>query len=153
MLMNDLAQWGAFEIPENVLAKIRAIFGCGWANEDQIREAISDCWNKYKYVIDPHTACGYFVMQHIPHDENVPRVLLSTASPYKFPRVVAEALGLKNVKDMDDFQCMDALSEATGTKAPSMLRELENKTPRFTDVIDISQMPSYVQTQANNFAK
>ncbi|MDF0753693.1 threonine synthase [Gardnerella greenwoodii] len=153
MLMNDLAQWGAFEIPENVLAKIRAIFGCGWANEDQIREAISDCWNKYKYVIDPHTACGYFVMQHIPHDESVPRVLLSTASPYKFPRVVAEALGLKNVQNMDDFQCMDALSEATGTKAPSMLRELENKTPRFTDVIDISQMPSYVQTQANNFAK
>ena len=66
---------------------------------------------------------------------------------------MAEALGLKNVQNMDDFQCMDALSEATGTKAPSMLRELENKTPRFTDVIDISQMPSYVQTQANNFAK
>lgn len=153
MLMNDLQQWGAFEIPENVLAKIRSLFGCGWANEDQIREAIYDCWNKYKYVIDPHTACGFFVMQNIPHDESTPRVLLSTASPYKFPRVVAEALNIGHVQDMDDFKCMDALSEATGTKAPSMLRDLENQTPRFNDVIDIAEMPSYVQKQAHDFAK
>ncbi len=153
MLMNDLQQWGAFEIPENVLAKIRSLFGCGWANEDQIREAIYDCWNKYKYVIDPHTACGFFVMQNIPHDESTPRVLLSTASPYKFPRVVAEALNIEHVQDMDDFKCMDALSEATGTKAPRMLRDLENQTPRFNDVIDIAEMPSYVQKQAHNFAK
>lgn len=153
MLMNDLTQWGAFEIPENVLAKIRSLFGCGWANEDQIREAIYDCWNKYKYVIDPHTACGFFVMQNIPHDESTPRVLLSTASPYKFPRVVAEALNIEHVQDMDDFKCMDALSEATGTKAPRMLRDLENQTPRFNDVIDIAEMPSYVQKQAHDFAK
>lgn len=153
MLMNDLTQWGAFEIPENVLAKIRSLFGCGWANEDQIREAIYDCWNKYKYVIDPHTACGFFVMQNIPHDESTPRVLLSTASPYKFPRVVAEALNIEHVQDMDDFKCMDALSKATGTKAPSMLRNLENKTPRFNDVINVEDMPEYVLAQAHNFAK
>ncbi|MFU0662723.1 threonine synthase [Gardnerella vaginalis] len=153
MLMNDLQQWGAFEIPEDLLAKIRNLFGCGWANENQIRDAINDCWNRYKYVIDPHTACGYFVMQHIPHDESVPRVLLSTASPYKFPRVVAEALSLHNVQDMNDFECMDALSKATGTKAPSMLRNLEKQTPRFTDVIDIAEMPSYVQEHSHNFAQ
>ena len=92
-------------------------------------------------------------MQHMPHDENVPRVLLSTASPYKFPRVVAEALHLEHVQDMDDFQCMDALSKVTGTKSPSMLRNLEHKIPRFTDVIDIAEMPSYVQQQAHQFAK
>lgn len=153
MLMNDLTQWGAFEIPENVLAKIRSLFGCGWANEDQIRESIYDCWNKYKYVIDPHTACGFFVMQNIPHDESTPRVLLSTASPYKFPRVVAESLNIEHVQDMDDFKCMDALSEATGTKAPSMLRNLEQKSPRFNDVINVEDMPEYVLAQAHNFAK
>ncbi len=153
MLMNDLQQWGAFEIPENVLAKIRSLFGCGWANENQIKEAINDCWNKYKYVIDPHTACGYFVMQHIPHDLSVPRVLLSTASPYKFPRVVAEALSVKNVQDLDDFSCMDALSKTTETEAPNALRSLENLSPRFTDVIDIAEMPDYVKEHAHNFAQ
>ena len=153
MLMNDLSQWGAFEIPEDLLAKIRNLFGCGWANETQIRDAINDCWNKYEYMIDPHTACGYFVMQHIPHDESVPRVLLSTASPYKFPRVVAGALSLKNVQDMNDFECMDALSKETNTKAPSVLRNLEKQTPRFTDVIDIAEMPDYVKEHSHNFAQ
>ena len=66
MLMNDLKQWGAYEIPSGMLAKIRQIFGTGWADENQVREMIADCWNKNHYVIDPHTACGYFVMQQMP---------------------------------------------------------------------------------------
>ena len=94
MLMNDLNQWGAYEVPEPMLAKIRSLFGTGWADEDQVREMIADCWNKNHYVIDPHTACGYYVMQQMPRDPLTPRVLLSTASPYKFPRVVNESLGL-----------------------------------------------------------
>ena len=85
MLMNDLNQWGAYEVPEPMLAKIRSLFGTGWADEDQVREMIADCWNKNHYVIDPHTACGYYVMQQMPRDPLTPRVLLSTASPYKFP--------------------------------------------------------------------
>ena len=36
----------------------------------------------------------YYVMQQMPRDPLTPRVLLSTASPYKFPRVVNESLGL-----------------------------------------------------------
>ena len=58
MLMNDLSQWGTYEVPEPLLAKIRQLFGCGWADEDQVREMIADCWKKNRYVIDPHTACA-----------------------------------------------------------------------------------------------
>ena len=82
MLMNDLNQWGAYEVPAELLTKIRQLFGCGWADEDQVREMIADCWQKNHYVIDPHTACGYYVMQQMPRDPLTPRVLLSTASPY-----------------------------------------------------------------------
>ena len=109
MLMNDLNQWGAYEVPEPMLAKIRSLFGTGWADEDQVREMIADCWNKNHYVIDPHTACGYYVMQQMPRDPLTPRVLLSTASPYKFPRVVNESLGLD--ASGTDFECMDVLAE------------------------------------------
>ena len=148
MLMSDLQQWGAFEVPEDVLSKIRELFGCGWANEDQIRDSIKECWNKHNYVIDPHTACGYFVMSHIPHDPSVPRILLSTASPYKFPRVVCESLGL-NVEGLDDFACMDLLESKTSTSAPKMLSELKNKAARFNDVINVEDMPDYVLKCAN----
>ncbi len=147
MLMNDLNQWGAYEVPAELLAKIRQLFGCGWADEDQVREMIADCWRKNHYVIDPHTACGYYVMQQMPRDPLTPRVLLSTASPYKFPRVVNEAL------DWDasgsDFDCMDVLAEHSGTTAPKALRGLEHADVRFTDVVDIDGMPAYVEQAAD----
>ena len=147
MLMNDLNQWGAYEVPAELLAKIRQLFGCGWADEDQVRAMIADCWQKNHYVIDPHTACGYYVMQHMPRDPLTPRVLLSTASPYKFPRVVNEALGWD--ASGSDFDCMDVLAEHSGTTAPKALRGLERADVRFTDVVDIDGMPAYVEQAAD----
>lgn len=146
MLMNDLAKYGCYEIPEDMLARIRRVFGCGWADEDQVREAIADCWKKNRYVIDPHTACGYYVMRQMPADPLTPRVLLATASPYKFPRVVNEALGFDATGT--DFACMDALAAATGTTAPAALRGLETAPVRFTDAIDIAGMEGFVAEAA-----
>ncbi|MEE1296155.1 MAG: threonine synthase [Bifidobacterium sp.] len=142
-LMNDLNQWGAYEVPPELLAKIRQLFATGWADEDQVSQMIGDCWRDHKYVIDPHTACGYFVMTQMPAEPGVPRVLLSTASPYKFPRVVNGALGLK--ADGTDFECMDELSEATGTAVPPMLRSLESAPVRFRDCVEVSDMGHYVE--------
>ena len=146
MLMNDLSQWGAYEVPEPMMKKIRSIFGTGWADENQVREMIADCWNKNHYVIDPHTACGYYVMQQMPRDPLTPRVLLSTASPYKFPRVVNESLGLD--ASGTDFECMDMLAKATGTTAPAALRGLETSDVRFDHVVDIDGMEGFVEQAA-----
>ena len=146
MLMNDLKQWGAYEVPGSLLAKIRQIFGTGWADENQVREMIADCWDKNHYVIDPHTACGYFVMQQMPRDPLTPRVLLATASPYKFPRVVNESLGLDATGT--DFECMDVLAEATGTTAPAALRGLEHADVRFDNVVEVDGMSGFVEHAA-----
>ena len=148
MLMNDLNQWGTYEIPEELLAKIRQIFGTGWADEDQVRESIKHCWDENHYVIDPHTACGYYVMQQMPRDPLTPRVLLSTASPYKFPRVVNESLGLD--ASGTDFECMDVLAKATGTTAPAALRGLEHADVRFDDVVEIDGMEHFVEQAAKS---
>ena len=146
MLMNDLNKWGTYEIPEELLAKIRQIFGTGWADEDQVRESIKHCWDENHYVIDPHTACGYYVMQQMPRDPLTPRVLLSTASPYKFPRVVNESLGLD--ASGTDFECMDVLAKATGTTAPAALRGLETADVRFDNVVEIDGMEGFVEQAA-----
>ncbi|MDO4913512.1 MAG: threonine synthase [Bifidobacteriaceae bacterium] len=147
ILMNDLQQWGAYEVPDVMMARIRALFACGWADEDQVRQSIKDCWDEYQYVIDPHTACGYYVMKQIPSDPNTPRILLSTASPYKFPRVVNEALGFD--AQGTDFECMDELSKNTNTTAPSALRDLENAAIRFSKVCDIENMEHIVEQAAS----
>ena len=146
-LMADLAQTGRFEIDGSMLARIRAVFGCGWASESQVAAAIKDCWDANAYVIDPHTACGYHVMQELSAaPDAAARVLLSTANPYKFPRAVAGALGLTCPED--DFAAMDVLSAATGTTAPAQLAELQQKPVRFADVVDVDAMGGFVEASA-----
>ena len=148
MLMNDLNKWGTYEVPEELLAKIRQIFGTGWADEDQVRESIKHCWDENHYVIDPHTACGYYLLEQMPRDPLTPRVLLSTASPYKFPRVVNEALGFDATGT--DFECMDVLSRETGTTAPAALRGLETAEVRFASVVPIDGMERFVANAAES---
>ena len=143
-LMADLAETGRFEVGPELLGRIREVFACGWADEDQVAEAIADCWRDHGYLIDPHTACGYHVLEELaPAEGAAARVLLSTASPYKFPRAVAEAIGLE--VPADDFDCLRTLEEATGTTAPAQLTALETATVRHAATVDIESMGSFVE--------
>lgn len=145
-LMAQLAQ-GSYNVPAELLAKIQAVFGCGWADEDQVAAAIKDCWDRNGYLIDPHTACGYHVLGQVPAASDAKaRVVLSTASPYKFPRAVAGSLGL--FCPPDDFACMKVLEKATGTVAPAQLSELQQKPVLHDAVVDIDGMSGFVEQAA-----
>lgn len=145
-LMTQLAQ-GSYNVPAELLAKIQAVFGCGWADEDQVAAAIKDCWDRNGYLIDPHTACGYHVLGQVPAASDAKaRVVLSTASPYKFPRAVADSLGL--FCPPDDFACMKVLEKATGTVAPAQLSELQQKPVLHDAVVDIDGMGGFVEQAA-----
>jgi threonine synthase len=54
----------------------------------EIRETISSVYERFGYVVDPHTACGFKNLDTLEHC-----VILSTAHPAKFPNVVEETLG------------------------------------------------------------
>ena len=69
-------------------------------------------------------------------------VVLSTASAYKFPSAVLDALGAQ--KDEDEFDQMETLSCITGTAIPENLRTLREKTERHTSVIETGKMLSFV---------
>ncbi len=144
-LMDDLAKTGRYQVPDEVLARIQETFACGWASDEQAEAAMKECHDATGYVLDPHTACAWHVSKMHPHSEGVPRVVLSTASPYKFCHDVCEALGL--VAPQDDFACMRELEGASETKAPAALAALENADERFGDVIAVSDMSSYVETK------
>lgn len=146
-LMEDLGNEGSYTLPSDLLSRIQEVFGCGWADEDQVATSIKTCWDANGYVIDPHTACGFHVLTEQAAAEGArARVLLSTASPYKFPRAVAGALGL--FCPPSDFACMDILSKATGTTAPEQLATLQDKPVLHTDVVDIDEMAAYVERAA-----
>ena len=146
-LMGQLADEGSYTLPNELLYKIQEVFACGWADEDEVARAIKACWDENGYLIDPHTACGYHVLSHMPAvPGSKARILLSTANPYKFPRAVASALGL--FCPPDDFACMQVLEKATGTCAPAQLAELQDKPVLHTDVVDIDGMASFVEQAA-----
>lgn len=146
-LMHDLATSGVYALTDELLERIRTVFGGGWASEEQVAQAIAACWGEHGYLIDPHTACGYHVLETTAAAPGAKaRVLLSTANPYKFPRAVAEALGLACPED--DFACMEVLSKATGTTAPEQLANLQDKPVLHTDVVDVEDMGTYVEQAA-----
>lgn len=145
--MGQLADEGSYTLPNELLSKIQEVFACGWADEEEVARAIKACWDENGYLIDPHTACGYHVLSHMPAAPgSKARILLSTANPYKFPRAVAGALGL--FCPPDDFACMQVLEKATGTCAPTQLAELQDKPVLHTDVVDIDGMASFVEQAA-----
>lgn len=57
-------------------------------DDDAIPQVIAQVWKDWGYVIDPHTACAFTGMA-----EGRVSVVLSTASPAKFPEVVQSATG------------------------------------------------------------
>ena len=65
-------------------------------------------------------------------------VVLSTASPFKFPRSVLSALG--KTAPENDFEAMQQLEAATGHAAPASLAALRSKPERFDTVIAPAQI-------------
>ena len=132
-LMKSLNETGSYTVRPETLAAIRESFDCGWSNEEQVAGEIRARYEKDGYLCDTHTAVAFHVAAQKKRD-GVPMVVLSTASPFKFPRSVLEALG--HAAPENDFEAMQALEEATGRTAPASLAALRQKAERFSTVID-----------------
>lgn len=138
-LMKDLKEKGTFTVSEKVLSAIRSDFDCGFATNEESKEAIREAYQKDHRLIDPHTAVAY----HVSRERKGTTVILSTASPYKFAKDVYEAIfGACSLKD--GFAYMDALYEKTGEKIPEALSVLRDKAPIHKDVVDPEEMKSFV---------
>ena len=132
-LMKNLNETGSYTVRPETLAAIRESFDCGWSSEEQVAGEIRARYEKDGYLCDTHTAVAFHVAAQKKRD-GVPMVVLSTASPFKFPRSVLEALG--HTAPENDFEAMQALEEATGRTAPASLAALQQKAERFSTVID-----------------
>ena len=132
-LMGRLNQEGSYTVRPETLAAIQETFSCGYAEEDQVAQEIRTRWEKDGYLCDTHTAVAFHVAR-AQKREGVPMVVLSTASPFKFPRSVLAALG--EAAPENDFEAMQALERSTGCTAPVSLASLRQKAERFDAVID-----------------
>lgn len=134
--MEELARTGKYTVDAETLAAIQESFAAGYAGEKDCTEEIRVRYEQDGYLCDTHTAVAFRVAKACRSD--APMVVLSTASPFKFPRDVLAALG-ENVP-AEDFAAMAALEEKTGAQAPQTLRELDRQPVRFTRVITPAQI-------------
>lgn len=136
-LMKSLSETGSYTVRPETLAAIQESFGCGWSSEEEVAGEIRARYEQDGYLCDTHTAVAFHVASRHKR-EGVPMVVLSTASPYKFPRSVLEALG--HTAPQNDFEAMQELEAATGRTAPASLAALRQKAERFNTVIDPEQI-------------
>ena len=136
-LMDRLNREGSYTVRPEMLAAIQETFACGWSSEEEVAAEIRTRWERDGYLCDTHTAVAFHVAGQQKR-AGVPMVVLSTASPFKFPRSVLAALG--HAAPENDFEAMQALEQATGRTAPASLACLRQKPERFDAVIDPSQI-------------
>lgn len=72
--------------------KVPSSFRSSRMEDATIPLVIAQMWKDWQYVIDPHTACAFTDMA-----QDRVSVVMSTASPAKFPEVVQEATGSEPV--------------------------------------------------------
>ena len=147
-LMRSLSETGAYEVPASLKAKLDELFFAGCCNDDGTKAAIGRVWQEYSYLMDTHTAVAYDVAQQYKAacTDHAPVVILSTASPYKFPAAVLEALGEDPGKD--EFQAMERVESMTSVPMPKNLRTLRERPVRHRDVIAPEEMLNYVLDKA-----
>jgi len=124
-LMKQLESAGRYEISAKVLASFASFYG-GHANEAETLQAIRAMYDTSGYLMDPHTAVAWSVWQKYRRqtDDSLPMVVVSTASPYKFPGAVLQAVTGRR-EEQDEMLLLKTLSRLTGTPVPSAIEELD----------------------------
>ncbi len=143
-LMAQLKEQGVYTVPEELKQAIAREFWAGCCDDARAAEIIGRVYREQHYLCDPHTASGFAAAEDYRSQtgDNAPMVVLSTASPYKFPAAVLTAIG--GDTGGDEFAQMERLQQLTGVPIPGPLASLRGKQERHTDVIDKQDMPAYV---------
>ena len=143
-LMCQLNTQGFYTVPESLQEGISREFGAGCCSDEEAAKTIGKVWAEYHYLCDPHTACGWAVAEDYVNQtgDDRPMVVLSTASPYKFPAAVLSAIGGSDAGD--EFDQMEQLCALTGVAVPGNLSGLKEKPERHTGVINKDEMLEFV---------
>lgn len=139
--MKELKEKKVYKITPEERAAIAETFDGGFANEDEVVETIYDVFCDVGYTMDTHTGCAMKVAVdwfEKNKKDQTNMVVVSTASPYKFPQDVLYAVTGNDVRD--SFKGIKRLHAATAMAVPKSLAKLKDKTIRFNTVVSADKM-------------
>ena len=98
--MSQLGEYGSYRVDSSIRTKLKKEFSAGYCDDRQTKDMIARMWNERNYLIDPHTAVAFHVLEEYRAEsgDDTPTVVVSTASPFKFCSSVLSALGVKEQK-------------------------------------------------------
>ena len=117
--MTEFTRAGMLHIEPDAPGQVDPLFQAAPANEADVLAGIRKCYERYGYVIDPHTSCGYSVATSLvpvpgggpggSADRDEPTICIATAHPAKFPAAIERATG----QDLDGAHhpIIDALAD------------------------------------------
>lgn len=126
-LMEQLRKEGKYELNQHMKEKLKVLYG-NFAAEEETISAVRKVYEASDYVIDTHTAVAYDVFEKYRENtgDNAVTVIASTASPFKFPGSINEALSFAD-NYTSDFEMIKALSDKMGLKIPIGIEGLDKK--------------------------
>ena len=147
--MNDLAAEGKYTVAPSIRRKIETLFAAGYCDDVQTQNVIGRMWKEHNYLIDPHTAVAFDVLDQYrkKSGDQTATIVVSTASPFKFCDSVLGALGVKDFAAGTDI--LDQLEALTGVPAPAPLAALKSKHVRFRDNVTKEHMVDKVMEMLN----
>ena len=126
-LMKQLNDNGLYDLDESSKEFISEFYG-NYATKEEVFNDISRLYHEEKYLMDTHTAVAHTVLRKYKKESRDYKssLIISTASPYKFPRSICSALGIE-VENYNDFQVLDILNSYTKIPIPKNLRNLDSQ--------------------------
>jgi threonine synthase len=139
-LMEALNTKGVYKISDKIDSFLKDFYG-NFSTQQETYKAISDMYKKEGYLMDTHTAVAKVVYDKYVNEtaDNRQAIIASTASPYKFPRSICNALDI-DVNGISDFEVVTKLFNETNVEIPNNLKDLDKKKVLHDEVWDKDKM-------------
>ncbi len=147
--MHALSASGKYTIRAEELKELKKTFAAGCTGEDDTVECVYEFFTEYGYPLDTHTGVAMNIAQRYlkktsdDQAERRPMVVVSTASPYKFPQDVLYALTGNDVKD--SYKGVKRIHLLTAMKVPEPIKAIRYLPVRFKTVVPPDKMADEVK--------
>lgn len=132
-LQGDLKSKGSFEVNCEF-----SEFSAGSCSQEDTLKTIKHVFEDEGYLIDTHTAVAKYVADKYGVDKDSTVIVLSTASPFKFPEAVGLAIGEEIIGD--EFSAIYRISGKCDLEIPESLKNLKSMNIKHKIKIEKNEM-------------